>query len=157
MPLLLRLCGAVPMCETLEIPLTQPCPIFPFRSPANLKKIFRRGGGKGGRRSSKWSVWDWWSAFRLTSCDEKISDATQAEMFTDAVTKFYSRLIASSFPHSLRQATELNAPLIKLKINLALNTDEIIWECQNTIINQIQNKGVVIFGHFNVKNTTLHL
>lgn len=34
------------MCETLEIPLTQPCPIFPFRSPANLKKIFRRGGEK---------------------------------------------------------------------------------------------------------------
>lgn len=34
------------MCETLEIPLTQPCPIFPFRSPANLKKIFRRGGGE---------------------------------------------------------------------------------------------------------------
>ena len=35
MPLLLRLCGAVPMCETLEIPLTQTCPVFPFRSPAN--------------------------------------------------------------------------------------------------------------------------
>lgn len=47
-------------------------------------------------------------------------------MFTDAVMKFYSRLIASSFPRSLRQATELNAPLIKLQIYIALNTDEII-------------------------------
>lgn len=46
MPLLLRLCGAVPMCETLEIPLTQPCPIFPFRSPAKLKKYSGGGGGK---------------------------------------------------------------------------------------------------------------
>lgn len=34
------------MCETLEIPLTQPCPIFPFRSPANKKNKYSGGGKK---------------------------------------------------------------------------------------------------------------
>lgn len=50
------------MCETLEIPLTQPCPIFPFRSPANLKKNIQEGGGK--RRQEEFKV----KCVRLVVC-----------------------------------------------------------------------------------------
>lgn len=49
------------MCETLEIPLTQPCPIFPFRSPAKLKKY---SGGGGKRRQEEFKV----KCVRLVVC-----------------------------------------------------------------------------------------
>lgn len=53
MPLLMRLCGAVPRCKTLEIPLTEPCPTFLFMSQA--EEIFEK---KSWSKSSKW--WRMW-------------------------------------------------------------------------------------------------